>query len=204
MTLAIAKTHIGPADHGRRMSLGEFDEAEVEAGYQYELDRGVIVVSDVPGIPHYLIVQAVLDAFFAYKLAHRGVMHSISEGSSCKMLIPPFDSERHPDISVYLDPPPAADVWSLWVPALVVEVVSESSRERDYEVKPDEYLQFGVREYWIVDGDKQRFTVLRRKGGRWEEKKLQVSDVHRTHLLPGFELPVATVLSAAGTAPPAA
>jgi Uma2 family endonuclease len=28
-------TKVGPADHGRRMSLGEFEHAEVEQGYHY-------------------------------------------------------------------------------------------------------------------------------------------------------------------------
>jgi hypothetical protein len=31
---------IGPADHGRKMTLEEFMEAEVEEGYRYELARG--------------------------------------------------------------------------------------------------------------------------------------------------------------------
>lgn len=43
---------IGPADHGRRMTLEEFDTAEVREGHLYELSRGVITVSDVPGKSH--------------------------------------------------------------------------------------------------------------------------------------------------------
>lgn len=34
-----------------------------------------------------------------------------------------------------------------------------SSRKMDYEVKPDEYRDAGVREYWIVDPAKQAVTV---------------------------------------------
>ncbi len=46
----IAKTivRIGPADHGPRMSLADFDHAEVQGGYIYELGRGTIIASDVP------------------------------------------------------------------------------------------------------------------------------------------------------------
>ena len=43
---------IGPADHGRRMSLEEFREAEEEEGYRYELARGVLEVTLVPNDPH--------------------------------------------------------------------------------------------------------------------------------------------------------
>ena len=42
---------LGPADHGRTMSLDEFMEAEVEEGYRYELARGVIEVTQVPNDP---------------------------------------------------------------------------------------------------------------------------------------------------------
>ena len=35
-----AAIKVGPADHGRRMSLADFDHAEVQEGYLYELGRG--------------------------------------------------------------------------------------------------------------------------------------------------------------------
>ena len=51
---------IGPADHGRRMSLEEFREAEEEEGYRYELARGVLEVTYVPSDPHGLIVWTLI------------------------------------------------------------------------------------------------------------------------------------------------
>jgi hypothetical protein len=42
-------------------------------------------------------------------------------------------------------------LWRSWTPDLVIEVVSESSRDRDYTEKRDEYWSLGVMEYWIVD-----------------------------------------------------
>ena len=41
------KIKIGPQDEGRPMSLAEFEPAQVEEGYIYELSRGIITVSDV-------------------------------------------------------------------------------------------------------------------------------------------------------------
>lgn len=35
-----AAIKVGPADHGRQMSLADFDHAEVQEGYFYELGRG--------------------------------------------------------------------------------------------------------------------------------------------------------------------
>jgi hypothetical protein len=48
--MSTTATLIGPEDQGRRMSLAEFDHAEVRDGYLYELGRGVITVSDVPPV----------------------------------------------------------------------------------------------------------------------------------------------------------
>ena len=45
-------TRIGPADHGRAMTLEEFRDAEEEPGYRYELARGVLEVTEVPNDPH--------------------------------------------------------------------------------------------------------------------------------------------------------
>jgi hypothetical protein len=47
---------IGPADHGRMITLEEFREAEELDGYRYELARGVLEVTDVPDDPHGMVV----------------------------------------------------------------------------------------------------------------------------------------------------
>ncbi len=40
-TLPTPTTRIGPTDHGRRMTLDEFIEADFQEGWLYELARGV-------------------------------------------------------------------------------------------------------------------------------------------------------------------
>jgi hypothetical protein len=40
------QTRLGPADHGRRMTLEEFREADEEPGYLYELARGDAELED--------------------------------------------------------------------------------------------------------------------------------------------------------------
>jgi len=158
-------TKIGPADHGRRMSLEEFDEAEGQEGHLYELSRGIVTVTDVPRRRHLLLVSASRGQLQSYKAAHPGVIQIIASGNECKLLVDDLDSERHPDVSVYLTPPPEHEDRNSWrrlVPAIVIEVVSPSSRRRDYNKKPEEYLRFGVKEYWIVDADKRTMIVMRR------------------------------------------
>jgi Uma2 family endonuclease len=190
-------TLIGPADHGRRMSLAEFEHAHGEEGHLYELSRGVITVVDVPKPSHLLLILAIRRQLHAYDAAHPGLIHAIASGGECKLLIRGLESERHPDLAIYKTPPPEGqsddDVWCQWVPEIVIEVVSPSSKFRDYEEKPEEYLQLGVREYWIVDAKKGLMMVFRSSRGRWAEREVRPPTVYKTALLPGFEFSIASV-----------
>ena len=47
-------------------------------------------------------------------------------------------------------------------PALVIEVLSPSTRKRDQEVKRLLYARTGVQEYWLVDPEQARVTLYRR------------------------------------------
>jgi len=190
-------TKVGPKDHGRRMSLAEFDKAQAQEGYRYELSRGVIVVSDIPDVRHLLQLYAVRRQFSAYDLSNPGRIYAVTSAGESKLLIAGMESERHPDLSVYRDTPPEEDYWSVWVPDIVLEVVSAVSEQCDRTEKPEEYLRFGVKEYWIVDGEKREVVVLRRAAGDWKERLLRPPDVYRTHLLPGFEFVCAPVFEAA-------
>jgi Uma2 family endonuclease len=191
------KIKVGPQDAGRRMSLEDFDTAEGQPGYNYEMSKGIIIVSDVPNPPHLAQLTAIRRQLSAYDLAHPNVIHAVAGGGECKLLLREEESERHPDIAVYKSPPPAEDVWATWVPDLVIEIVSPESRQRDYEEKREEYLLFGVREYWIVDADREEVLVLRRRGGRWTERWLRPPEVYTSKALPGFEFRCVAVFEAA-------
>jgi len=199
MNKTIAK--VGPADHGRRMSLQEFEHAEVEEGYHYELSRGIITVSDVPSRLHLLQVTATRDQLQSYKLVNPGRIQIIAAGNECKLLISEFESERHPDLAIYLTSPPNIDddeLWVQWIPEIVIEVVSPSSRQRDYHEKPAEYLRLGVKEYWIVDADERAMIVMRRSRGRWKASTVRPPSGYGTRLLPGLVFSCSDVFEAAG------
>ena len=192
---------IKPTDTGRRMSLEEFELAEVQEGYLYELSRGIITVSDVPNRIHLHIVVAIRKLLQAYMALGAARIQVIAAGSECKLLIGDLESERHPDLSLHLTPAPEIDdetLWRVWVPEIVIEVVSTSSRTRDYEEKPDEYLRLGVKEYWIVDPDKQVMVVMRRSRGRWTKTTVKPPAVYETRLLPGLEFSIEAVFQSAG------
>jgi Uma2 family endonuclease len=188
---------VGPQDAGRRMSLEEFDTAEGQPGYLYELSKGIVIVSDVPNTRHFAQLNAIRRQLSSYDLANPNVIHAIGGGGDCKILLNEEESERHPDFAVYKSPPPEENVWATWIPDLVIEIVSPDSGHRDYVEKRQEYLLFGVREYWIVDADREEVLVLRRRGGRWIERVVRPPEVYATKVLPGFEFDCAAVFQAA-------
>ena len=162
---------VGPQDAGRRMSLEEFDTAEGQPGYIYELSKGVVIVSDVPARRHLAQVDEVRQQISVYRAAQPGRINTIAAGSDCKLLLGEVESERHPDVAVYRQPPRHEEaLWATWIPDLVVEVISPGLEHRDHVEKREEYLLFGVREYWIIDADREEVLALRRRGGRWTER----------------------------------
>ena len=197
--MATVTVRIGPADHGRRVRLADFEFAEVQEGRRYELGRGVIVVSDVPNLRHLAQLDSINRQLYAYELRNPGRINSIAPASFCKVLIPSLESERHPDVSVYKTPPPREDatVWRTWIPEVIIEVVAPESASRDYDEKPEEYLQIGVRDYWVIDADRREILALYHHGGRWRETVVGPGEVYRTRTLPGFELQADPIFAAA-------
>jgi Uma2 family endonuclease len=118
-----------------------------------------------------------------------------------KLLIPEWESERHPDIAIYLTRPQGRKdrtIWRRWIPEIAIEIVSPRSGDRDYVEKREEYWTLGVKEYWIVDARRGRVLVLRRGRNQWIEKPLKRDDVLETKLLPGFRIPCNDIFDAAG------
>lgn len=194
---------IGPRHHGRKMSLKAFEFAPVEEGYLYELARGYIVVSEVANYVHAAQASFIRTELGVYHRANPKALHMILDASQCKLLIPAWESERHPDLAVYLTRPAGRrdrTLWRRWVSDLAIEVVSESSRDRDYTEKRDEYWTLGVKEYWIVDAKLDRVLVLRRGRSQWIENWLGPDDSCETKLLPGFSLSCRAIFTIAAEA----
>jgi Uma2 family endonuclease len=80
------------------------------------------------------------------------------------------DTVVRPDLVVVCGPAPRRHVEQ--APALVVEILSAATRERDLTVKRDLYEAQGVRWYAIIDPDEGRSTILRLgESGRYESRE---------------------------------
>ncbi|MBS5141724.1 MAG: Uma2 family endonuclease [Firmicutes bacterium] len=86
---------------------------------------------------------------------------------SCEINIAPFaaflnDDDKNyvePDISVICAPAKLTDKGCNGAPDWIIEIVSSGSRRMDYLVKLFKYRTSGVREYWIVDPEKNRILI---------------------------------------------
>ena len=116
---------------------------------RYEVIRGELFVSPAPKIPHQRIVRDLVRLLQDYLEAeHLG-----------EILPGPFevvfteDSAVQPDALVILrDRGPQPTIERLYgPPALVIEVISYSSKRTDRIQKRALYMEEGVPEYWIVD-----------------------------------------------------
>lgn len=93
--------------------------------------------------------------------------HIKSKKGGCQVYPAPFavnldaDDENwvEPDISVICDPGKLTSRGCSGAPDLIVEVLSPSSRKMDYITKNALYADAGVKEYWIVDPQKQTTVV---------------------------------------------
>ena len=89
-----------------------------------------------------------------------------------------FDSGRS---TIMSDMPP---------PVLVVEVVSPGkvNRDRDYRYKRSEYAARGIAEYWIVDPQINKVTVLTLHEGFYEETVFEGEDAIASLVFPQLQL----------------
>jgi Uma2 family endonuclease len=196
--MATAATRLGPADHGRVLSLREYLDAEVEEGYRYELARGVLEVTNVPGQPHAIVVCNLYRAIARYELTHPDVVLYFGGGAEYQFLVPAMISGRNPDVAITLRGTPA-DEEGRNPASFAAEVVSPGAEahERDYVTKREEYLAYGLDEYWIVDPRRRQVTILVREGDAWAESVIKGRGSATSRVLPGFVVPLADLWAGA-------
>lgn len=117
-----------------------------------------------------------------------------SNNGSCEVDVAPFavflnEDDRNyvePDISVICDPNKLNDKGCVGAPDWIIEIVSPSSRRMDYTTKLFKYRTAGVREYWIVDPDKNRVIVYTFDGDDMNEYSF--TDDIPVNIYPGFTI----------------
>lgn len=74
-------------------------------------------------------------------------------------------------------------------PDLAIEILSSTTKERDKLVKKRLYMDYGVKEFWIVDPDKKAIEIMVLKETGYETDEICfVDDELTSPLLKGFRL----------------
>lgn len=147
---------------GKNASYEEFLELTNEDGVnRYEYIDGKIYLLASPTITHQYVVTEMLAIF-----------HQWFRGKECTPLTAPNDIRLNrrnfddpnvvqPDLMVICDLDDHLNEKDFYTgtPSLVVEVLSQSTKNNDLVRKLDLYMESGVKEYWIVNPFNKEVTV---------------------------------------------
>jgi Uma2 family endonuclease len=151
----------------KRYSYEEFLEIsnDEENVRQYELIDGQIYMLASPKFPHQMAVNEIFVQLYNW-----------FKGKSCIPLTAPFEDNPNvvqPDILVICDQDKIMEDGTYeGTPALVVEVLSPSTKSKDIMKKSQLYMKSGIKEYWIVDVDMKHMIIY-----SFEERKLKEQQI---------------------------
>jgi Uma2 family endonuclease len=179
----------GPYSAGTLMTPREFDRAEFEEGWRYELIDGRLIVSPIP-------LENERDPNEELGRLLRNFWERDPATSAMNATLPEHtvkisENRRRADRVIWagLGRMPRKGK----TPTIIVEFVSagKRARQRDYDEKREEYLAIGVQEYWIIDRFERTLSVFVKHGRSFRKHVIKEKQVYSTDLLPGFELPLA-------------
>ena len=132
-------------------------------GTRAELIDGQLYLMAPPSRSHQTISRELFTRIDTYIKSKDGV---------CEPFFAPFavflnaDDKNYvePDICVICEPDKLTEKGCSGAPDWVIEIVSPNSRRMDYYTKLFKYRTAGVREYWIVDQEKDRILVYNFEG----------------------------------------
>lgn len=152
---------------------------EKRSGYMPLTEKQVYTIEDIEKLPdgeRAELIDGQIYYMASPKYIHQKLLMELStiinnyikaKGGPCEVLPAPFavfiNKDRHnyvePDITVICDKTKLDERGCHGAPDWVIEIVSPSSRQMDYYRKLFKYSSAGVREYWLVDPERNRVLV---------------------------------------------
>ena len=158
-------------------------------GQRYEILDGEVFVTPSPIPDHQRVSRCIQQELMAWAEAHppTEVFYAPID------LILADDTILVPDLLVILERSVVTSRGIEAAPALVVEILSPSTRGRDRGLKRERYARAGVEEYWIVDPSARTIElyVLQDGSALRAEGSFQDTDVVRSKALAGFQMAAA-------------
>ena len=142
--------------------------------------QGRYTIQDIRRLPDEMrveLIDGVIYDMTAPKPVHQDLLFELAlefrkciekAASDCRVRLAPFDVRLmqddknmfEPDIFITCDESNLTDEYYDGAPELAVEILSPSTRRKDFLVKTPSYQRAGVREYWIVDPKDRKVRVF--------------------------------------------
>ncbi len=181
--LAIEKVFVNYTPSMVRESVVEYGQCSLKQQGEYTVDDyynwpederielidGVIYYMSAPRIMHQALIGEIDYALKSYIKKKKG---------KCQVFGAPIDVRLdcdnktmvQPDITLVCERDRLTEQTLEGAPDFAVEVLSPSTRKKDMTLKLQKYVNAGVREYWIVDPDKETIIVYKMKQEEGQEK----------------------------------
>ena len=174
---------------------------EGETNWRYDIIDGVRVDMASPTAYHQRIAQKITRLLEDYEAAGQGLTFT----APCDVQISLYPLRtRQPDVMFVSDgrlgdrplsAPPPMDA----VPELVVEVISDSDRQRVLTAKLADFYAIGVDECWIVRPEDRTVAVLRAGMNDWEQAAIYgEAETVASLVLSGLSVAVADIFNVRG------
>ena len=154
---------------------------------RYELIDGRVYAMTSPSVDHQSILLFVCDVFNNYFK---------NKNNDCRLFLSPLDvylldntndckNVYQPDLFVVCDKNKIKSNGIYGSPDLVVEIISKSTASIDYVLKYNNYMKYGVKEYWIIDYKHDGIIV---GTTREDYAAYSFSETVPSNLFPGLEV----------------
>ncbi len=133
--------------------------ADVGEDRRIELIDGHFIINEMPGLSHQMMVQNLGEAISSFIKKNNGKCKVFNVGVNVRL-----DEDDYtvviPDMAVLCDKHKYEKLGIAGAPDWVIEVISPSTRTLDYKTKMHKYMSAGVREYWIIDLEKEKVVTF--------------------------------------------
>ncbi|MFO0837638.1 MAG: Uma2 family endonuclease [Phycisphaerae bacterium] len=189
-------------ENRRRMALSEFEHAECQEGFRFELIDGVLHVSPAPDPIHQDLVVTLMRVLAAARGrdGHPLFAHVVMDPRVFIEDDEESGTVPQPDLAAYVTyPPRPVRSYRGLMPVLVVEVMSRLSRAKDlvrnveiYGRSPD------ILEYWVIDPTRDAarptMSVFRGTGeARFERIDIPPGAAYECPRWPGLRIELARI-----------
>jgi Uma2 family endonuclease len=179
-----------------KMSFQEYLKYHEETDIQYELVDGELIPMSLGTGKHGDIIELINDLF--KDIIKQENLPWTSKDMKIGVRSPRgrrWDTSRIPDVTVLpleqwqnlADREAVVDLDET-PPILVVEVVSQSTRNTDYRSKRSEYGLLEIKEYWIVDPDEKIITICTLADSFYDAAVFQDEEIIISPTFPNLKL----------------